>query len=51
MALDAVSFMRIKVRGLHLGGGKAPRPDTLAQIGQDTSQKPLADGAGHTFCA
>src|SRR3954465_12169943 len=32
-----------------LAGAVAPRPDTLAQTGQITSHKPLADGAGHTF--
>jgi hypothetical protein len=32
-----------------LAGAAAPRPDTLTQTGQITSQKPLADGAGHTF--
>ena len=30
-------------------GRRVPRPDTLVQTGQITSQKPLADGAGHTF--
>src|SRR3954463_10032651 len=51
MAFDAVSFMRTRpgCAELHLGRGKTPRPDTLAQTGQITSHKPLADGAGHTF--
>src|SRR4051794_3063225 len=41
--------MRTSVRGLHLGRGRPPRPDTLAQTGQISSHKRLADGAGHTF--
>src|SRR4051794_35940317 len=31
-----------------LAGVKAPRPDTLTQTGEITSQMPLADGAGLT---
>ena len=38
--------MRISI----MAGGSSSRPDTLTQTEQQpVSEKPLADGAGHTF--
>ena len=49
MALDAGPFMRLGTRGSPSWPGLSLRPDTLMQTDQTRAQKPLADGAGHTF--
>src|SRR3954462_11962369 len=49
MALDAVSFMRARVRGTPSWPGHAPETGYVGADRSDHSQKLLADGAGHTF--
>src|SRR5204863_4652262 len=49
MALDAVSFMRARVRGTPSWPGHDPETGYVGADRSDHSQKLLADGAGHTF--
>src|SRR4051794_14509196 len=49
MALDAVSFMRARVRGTPSWPGHDPETGYVGADRLDHSQKLLADGAGHTF--
>src|SRR5829696_3373602 len=49
MALDAVSFMRARVRGTPSWPGHDPETGYVGADRSDHSHKLLADGAGHTF--
>src|SRR5215204_4999670 len=49
MALDAVSFMRTRLRGTPSWPGHDPEAGYVGADRSDHSQKLLADGAGHTF--